>query len=568
MTDVLANEKLPWTFAVSDGAWSCENGPSKAVAFYAKMFRKAKTVGELIERIKQDAARLGYPEPVNVEAFVNGMREAQRVTAEAAADAAERYLNRDEPANNAKKFARKAYPLTIVYQDECLSYERGVYIAVDVRDVKASAQAFLDAGKIQKFDKRENSMVPDNFNPTSKDVNELLSAFKNHQHFPSSEQLPAWSDRHTVQRPPASECIAFPNCILHVTSGETFEPTRNFITRSRVDFDYDPNAPEPEVWNRTLKEYWPDDADADCIDTIQEWFGLSLTSITKFHKALFMQGPLRAGKGVIERTRGRVVGASNVVSVSLHQLGETFGMQSLIGKSNVTIPESKVDERNDNMSMIVVNFLKLTGGDPISVHRKNGSDWEGTLALRITLLGNELPRFPDNGSALANRLIVIPMHVSFLGRENPDLENQLTPELPGILNWGLVGLRRLMARGRFLEPGSGLAIKQDIMDMASPVGTFVEDKCILDPGARVEKSELFQAWVTDCNNNRRFAGDSALFGRDLLARYAGKVKSVDQRDGKDEGGKPRTNRRMYKGIRLKVPGDEPPEPEKQGSIPF
>src|SRR6266851_825094 len=79
MTDVVANEKLPRTFVKNDdGTWSCENGPSNAVSYYAKKLRKVKTVGELIELIKKDAADRDLPEPVNVEAFVNGMREAQR----------------------------------------------------------------------------------------------------------------------------------------------------------------------------------------------------------------------------------------------------------------------------------------------------------------------------------------------------------------------------------------------------------------------------------------------------------------------------------------------------------
>ena len=525
-------------------------------AIIAKL-RPTFTNERIVEIFAESSKRSGRPEPENLLGGLQYLDEQDR----------EYYLDRNEPANNAKKFARKELPLTIVYQDEFLNYVDGVYVSIDPRDVKARAQAFLDAAKVKRFDKRQNGNVTEPFNPTSRDISELTSAFKNHQHFPSSEQLPAWEDRDLVRRPPAQECTAFPNCILHVTSGATFEPTRKFITRNRVDFNYDPDAPSPELWLKTLKEYWPNPEDQDCIDTVQEWFGLSLTAITKFHKALFLQGPLRAGKGVVERTRGRVVGASNFVSVSLHQLGETFGLQSLIGKSNVTIPESKVDERNDNTSMIVVNFLKLTGGDPISVHRKNGLDWEGTLPLRITMLGNEMPRFPDNGSALANRLIVIPMTVSFLGRENPDLENQLTPELPGILNWSLIGLRRLLERGRFLEPSSGSAIKRDIVDMASPVGMFVEDKCVLDPDARVAKSELFKEWVEHCNANHRFAGDSALFGRDLLARYAGKVKSVDQRDGTTPDGKVRRVR-LYQGLRLKVPSDEPNEPEKQGRIPF
>jgi len=63
-----------------------------------------------------------------------------------------------------------------------------------------------------------------------------------------------------------------------------FRPTPDFFTRNAIDFDYDHSALVPLLWLATLKQYWPNPEDRDCIEALQEWFGLLLTADTSFQK--------------------------------------------------------------------------------------------------------------------------------------------------------------------------------------------------------------------------------------------------------------------------------------------
>ena len=70
------------------------------------------------------------------------------------------------------------------------------------------------------------------------------------------------------------------------------------------------------------------------------------------------------------------------------------------------------------------------------------------------ILTNELPRFTDSSGALASRFVVLMLHKSFYGEENPALTEELCEELPSIFNWALDGLEKHRARGRFEQPKS------------------------------------------------------------------------------------------------------------------
>ena len=120
-----------------------------------------------------------------------------------------------------------------------------------------------------------------------------------------------------------------------------------FFNHTAVPFDYDPDAPEPKRWLRFLGELWPDatsdqngkdrvrcvrspetrgisGSDIACangaIAALQEWFGYVISGRTDLHKILLLVGPTRAGKGVIARILGELVGAENVAGPTLSSL--------------------------------------------------------------------------------------------------------------------------------------------------------------------------------------------------------------------------------------------------------
>src|SRR5262249_21130054 len=150
-------------------------------------------------------------------------------------------------------------------------------------------------------------------------------------------------------------------------------------------------------------------------------------------------------------------------------------------------------------------------------NRKYRSHWTGRLNVRVWLLSNELPRVTDSSGAFASRFILLVLRTSFFGREDTKLTEKLLTELPGILNWSLIGLKRLLPRGYFEMPESSRQAIRQFEDLTSPVGAFVRDWCQVDPRLKVKVKHLYKVWKLWCEQQGHPPGSSIVLGRNLRA---------------------------------------------------
>jgi phage/plasmid-associated DNA primase len=90
------------------------------------------------------------------------------------------------------------------------------------------------------------------------------------------------------------------------------------------------------------------------------------------------------------------------------------------------------------------------------------------------------------------------MEVSFLGRENLTLFDELLPELGGIAAWALRGLNRLHEQGQFTMPEISKREAKFIAESFSPLSCFVEDCCTFDKKKHVafcnDTYEVYRNW--------------------------------------------------------------------------
>lgn len=326
---------------------------------------------------------------------------------------------------------------------------------------------------------------------------------------------------------PAGELIATRNALVHPPSFVTgaacmARPSPRYFNAFALDYDFDPEAPPPKSWIAFLQDVWPDDPES--ITALQEWFGYLLSSETRHQKILMMIGPKRSGRGTIARILKALAGSENVVSPTLSTLGRPFGLSVLIDKPVAVFPDARLSNRPDNAA-IVESLLSISGEDDQAIDRKHQSAWTGRLPTRFVLISNELPRLRDASRALSSRLIMLRFTRSFYGSEDLDLYPRLKAELPGILLWAFEGWRRLQLRGRFLQPESGRPLLESMDELASPVAVFLEDCCVVEPGATVSAADLYEEWRAWCRRHGRDAvGDEQALGRDLLAAIPGLTK--------------------------------------------
>lgn len=235
-------------------------------------------------------------------------------------------------------------------------------------------------------------------------------------------------------------------------------------------------------------------------------------------------GPTRSGKGTIGRVLSALLGAENVAGPSFASLATNFGGQSLIGKALAVVGDARLSGRSDQ-AVIVERLLSISGEDRITVDRKHRLASTGTLPTRLMLLSNEVPELRDASLALANRLLILKLTRTFLGREDTELTSRLMAELPGILTWAVAGWARLHGRKAFVMPESGRSALRTMEELSSPVSAFVDDCCEVDPQHEVISQQLHEAYQRWCEQRRKRPLDHARFGRDLFSAVAS-VRSV------------------------------------------
>ena len=345
---------------------------------------------------------------------------------------------------------------------------------------------------------------------------------------------PAW-----LGQPPygwgANECLATKGGIVHLPSlvsgseSSILPATPAFFTLNATEFDIDLNAPRPATWYWFLEALWG--RDQQSIDTLQEIFGYLLTADTRHQKIFLLVGPTRSGKGTIARVFRKLAGEGNVAGPTLSSLATNFGLEPLIGKSVAIVSDARLSGRPDK-AVVVERLLAISGADKLTIDRKHKTAIHCALPTRFIILSNELPRLDDASGTIISRFVFLQTERSFYGREDLELDNKLTAELPGILLWSIQGWQRLQERGRFLQPDAGLELLADLRDLASPIAAFARDCCEVNPTESVAIADLYAAWKRWCEEQGRdkFVSTVQVFGRDLVAAFPS-IRRAQPRDG-------------------------------------
>jgi putative DNA primase/helicase len=388
-----------------------------------------------------------------------------------------------------------------------------------------------------------DKLEPKEWSPNRYKIGDVVEALSAIIILPAEFEQPGWLDGRET-----GPIVAVNNGLLDITSRQLSPHTPMFFGQVSVPFDYDPNAPEPKKWNAFLDDLWPDDPDA--IDVLGEWYGYIISGRTDLHKILMMVGPTRGGKGIIARILGALLGKRNVCGPTLSSLGGEFGLAPLLGKSLAVISDARSASLKGSSSTVVERLLSISGEDWMTVNRKYKQQYSGKIPVRFHIISNELPRLGDASGAIIGRLVLLLTKRSWLGKEDHQLEPELHKELTGILNFALDGLQRLAVDNdnHFTRFEAAEEAIITLRDLASPVGAFVREKCVLDINAEISVDLLyttFREWSQACDYPKT---PKAHFGRDLRAA----CPSVRKTRPRDE-----TQRHyVYAGIRLRTPEDD------------
>ena len=358
---------------------------------------------------------------------------------------------------------------------------------------------------------KELTVAPYESNPAT--VNAALESVRSKVHLPAATPRPSWLDE-APARPPVREVLPCKTANLHIPSGRLLPATPALFTTTALEFDYDPDAPDPAQWRKFLGELWG--GDYQSVALLQEWFGYCLTQDTSQQKMMLLVGPKRSGKGTIAHVLTALVGRGNTCGPTVNGLCTQFGLAPLVDKSLAVISDARF--QGERIGILVELLLCVSGEDRVTVDRKYLPAVTMQLPTRFMFLSNELPRLTEMSGALPGRFQVLRLTNSFYGREDLDLKPKLEAELPGILCWALDGWLRLQEQRRFTEPEASTELRDELDELSSPIQAFVNECCEQSDQQRVASDTLYAAYIEWCKREGRgHPVTRGTFGRDLRA---------------------------------------------------
>ncbi len=338
------------------------------------------------------------------------------------------------------------------------------------------------------------------------------------------------------------EKIVLDNCMFDIIKNEVDEPSPNAFNLSVFPIEYNPQA-TCEKFQEFLEQilYEKD------IPVVQEMFGYCFYKPYVFQKSFMMVGGGANGKSTLLSILSMLLGDQNISSIPLQNLcKDRFTNIDLYGKyANICSDLSDSGIRNTG------TFKMLTGGDYIRAeikHKPNGILFKNTAKLIFSC--NIIPESPDDSEAYHRRWIVIQFPNQFREKDpdtDPYMKDKLINELPGIFNWSMVGLNRLLSKGVFSDHRTLQDVTEFMAEKQDPVNQFIT-QCVI-PGNHdnvISKSVMYDHYLDYCS----------LFGKPSVAMNQFSMKFKQYAPRVVTEGQTKKLGKLWRGLTVKVPSKE------------
>jgi P4 family phage/plasmid primase-like protien len=439
---------------------------------------------------------------------------------------------------NLEKYSQ--YGRTLKYWNQTwYRWVNGVYQEISsdhlMSRVNASIKEEFDAAWKIEFEKYKVWKRSDKFDPTMDKgppkvrkvkgglVRDVYEATKGICTLGSGQKMHHWIEGEGEEH--KGVCVATNNGVLNITkaiSDEEFPRseiliphTPNWFSTAKIELNFDETAQCPS-WIQFLEDVF--NGDDESIDVLQKWFGYLLTPDNSLQKILFVIGDKRSGKGTIIKIMQAILGESNVAMPKLVDFTKNFALQSLANKTAAIITDARLSKRVDE-TLITETLLAISGGDPQDIERKYKDTLSGYhMKIRFTIFSNLIPDLRDLSSAFVSRCVFLHMPNSYLGREDMGLLDRLRQELPGILNWAILGRHKLNQSKRIDQPQAGSKFVDEFVELTNPVLFFLNQHCEFGKDYEVDTKDAFEKWEQVCKDNKvEKIGSVQSFARNIRA---------------------------------------------------
>lgn len=284
--------------------------------------------------------------------------------------------------------------------------------------------------------------------------------------------------------------------------------------------DYKPKAKCP-TYEKTLLEALPDEADRTLL---QLCFGNFLLPDCRFETVLVCYGESGCSKSTIADPVAAIFGNDDdglITSLSLAQICDPKNY------STTKLRYASVNLGTELQGLEIADsgiYKQIVSGEKFEARPIYGEPFKMQTPCKLWFLTNNLPQFRNGTEAEQRRMRFIRFDQK-PAVNDVNLKNKLALEHSGIFNFMLVGLQRLMRLEAMPQGGDASQHVMTRFGLANdPIGSFVTMHCRMHPDAKIEKSQLTQAYAVFAESNNYPTKINDSFFRRLYARFP----SVDE----------------------------------------
>ena len=330
------------------------------------------------------------------------------------------------------------------------------------------------------------------FAPSIPKVQGVMRALQAVQTLPH-ERSPVWLT--APQTKQTQTLVSFRDKILDAKTGDEYKRDETFFDPHVLPCNYDPNAECPK-WMQCLDEWGG--GDPQWATLLQRMFGYCLLPHRDYAKWFLMYGKIRGGKGTIMSILKALL-AEGYMGTCLEDIASQFGLWGIEQARVMAINEvSEISNREGEAACRVLK--SIVGRDPISINRKFEQPLRNVVVDSVPIMqSNEIPRLPNKGLGLSGKMVLLPFTVSFAGRENYRLGEELLAELPGIASWAYKGAcmveQEANPRAKFPMPERSVALIEEYHAVNNPIDEFLETRFTKSDGGFVTSEVIYKQWL-------------------------------------------------------------------------
>lgn len=273
---------------------------------------------------------------------------------------------------------------------------------------------------------------------------------------------------------------------------------------------YDPAAECPG-WLAFLELIMPDPAIRACLQRV---LGSALFGENRAQVCIFLRGPGGNGKSTLLNVLSHVLGRKDGYAAPCKvEMFLDTGQQSAGAATpeEVDLPGARAYIATEPGARDVLSAKKikgLTGGDRRMSRGLFGDPFFWTPKGLPIISCNRTPKIKDEDEGTRRRLVFFPFDVNLRAlpadkqRPQGEVEAELFAEGAGILNWLVDGFRDFMARGIDM-PEPMVKLKAQLLEAADPVGVFLDEMTVRDPGGRIRVKDFYTCHERWCEAEGR-----------------------------------------------------------------